>query len=420
MRESYRGCLHESAGGSDARTVPLLYPRRGPNTRVWLFGAAMLVSILGPALLVAQQPPRARVPLERSGPVMPGSNSGPWAQVLAAHSQLRDAVARLVNAPAGSTVAFRLASNGRLSAIVAAPQQGQQNGVAPIGVAVMGFVDGRRPLRAVRLFLARSAGGHAVLQLRGQDDRILWQGVSQGAPESSESPSARPIYIPQIVCYESLSLSGGPMPFVPASEEGDPPTEITCIDLGWVRFTGNLRTVGSWPVPYAAVTSGAPINMMPGGELHTAVQALLYTDQTALRTAVAEPGIGAPVAVAAASVGSLWNGVAGLLPNGRPMPRAGQQTGPTAALLTLIQGRALLTRVLTGPSGCSTQAIEFQPNGQALPPGEGSECTRSQGASSGNQPFLLLTRTGIVVGEPEGNWITIKCCSSCRKGCSCC
>src|SRR5579884_914445 len=103
-----------------------------------------------------------------------------------------------------------------------------------------------------------------------------------------------------------------------------------------------------------------------------------------------------------------------------------RQSTASPGLLSLIQGRTVLTRILMRPGGCATQGILFQPNGQPLPPEEGGECTISQGASSGNQPLLFLTHTGTVVGEPQGTWITIKCCSvtTCEaehyKGCHCC
>lgn len=425
MQQSRDGCLLRSAAVSDAAGDGARSLHKGPNATGPRFAAAVLAAMLGCSALAAQQPRRPQVPQMRPRPAMPASPSGPWAQVLAAHAQLREAIAHLVNAPAGSTVAFQLSSNGHLSAIVTAPQQGDQGGPAPIGMALTGPVDGSRPLRAARLFLGRAPDGRAVLQLRGQGGSILWQGVSQTAPESPGS-TARPVYIPRIICYETLALSGGPLSFTPASEEGEVPTEVTCVDLGWMQATGSMRTVGTWTVAHAAVASGPTLSVTPGGEFHAVVQSLLQADQAALGAAVAEPGIGQPVAISAASIGTVWNGVAGLLPGGAPGPSTMRQSTASPGLLSLIQGRTVLTRILMRPGGCATQGILFQPNGQPLPPEEGGECTISQGASSGNQPLLFLTHTGTVVGEPQGTWITIKCCSvtTCEaehyKGCHCC
>ncbi len=141
-----------------------------------------------------------------------------------------------------------------------------------LGILVWGPADGRGTLSALEM-RGRGLGKVRFVQKRlvGTGGRVVWQGDAQVNSEWIQGADLRPNYIPRIVCMVTVDLESENWPgFVPASEEGNLPTGLACVDIGWIAATGSSLRVASWKIPGSVWQHEAVFRMRTDGTAHGA------------------------------------------------------------------------------------------------------------------------------------------------------
>ena len=128
-----------------------------------------------------------------------------------------------------------------------------------MGVLVWGPADGSRPLSAlllrgiekkdIRRGMVIARPGHLLAV--GQGRSVVWEGPSLVRDEEVyPGADLRPNYVPRVVCMVTVDIESDDWPgFVPASEEGNLPVTMECVDIGWIQATGSPLRVDLWKVP---------------------------------------------------------------------------------------------------------------------------------------------------------------------------
>jgi hypothetical protein len=85
----------------------------------------------------------------------------------------------------------------------------------------------------------------------GQGRSVVWEGPSLVRDEEVyQGADLRPNYVPRVVCMVTVDIESDDWPgFVPASEEGNLPVTMECVDIGWIQATGSPLRVALWKVP---------------------------------------------------------------------------------------------------------------------------------------------------------------------------
>lgn len=321
-----------------------------------------------------------------------------------------------LNATAGSESPLRRGVPGPGSASV--------EEAIPLGLLVQGDSAGSRALRVLRASV-RNSGGNLLLQLKGDRDAVIWEGPSaQPLPPGTSGPQLRPIVISKVICIEKLDMFGEWPGFVPASEEGDLPVTVECVDLGWLIATGNLRTVGQWGVPRSVWSRPGVIAVAPDPSYHRQVSGAVEALQAALDQAGQALGEG-PVEMASFAFTYVPERATHRL-SGTAAGIGGMRSGPQPAfsLLTVSTASSTLaaTQFQANPQGSWSQTSRVVgPDGRVVAePTAGAEVLPGQaGQGRRGLPYLVVDQEAVRIGTALGNRIVIKCCSTWRPGCRC-